>query len=269
MRGSEYEMSISAKRQLELCRFERKIDYRFNDKLLIHNALIHKSYADEKGWNHVSCNERLELLGDAVLDLVVVEFLFNKYPNHNEGQITKLKGFLVCGETLSRLSEKLEMKDFLLIGKELEHAENVRKLKSVLADAFESVIGALYRDGGWESAKKFIERHVLDELSELTTGKYYNYKSALQEIAQKEFKSVPEYSVIKEEGPEHCKYFNVSVCVNGKEMGQGKGDNKKEAEQVAARQALLKIREQVFWKTMKHSVTSWFQWDKKKKKNTK
>ncbi|HPZ07894.1 MAG TPA: ribonuclease III [Candidatus Eremiobacteraeota bacterium] len=259
-------MSISAKRQLDLCRFERKIDYRFQNRLLIHNALIHKSYADEKGWNHVSCNERLELLGDAVLDLVVVEYLYKKYPNHTEGQITKLKGFLVCGDTLFRLSERLEMKEFLLVGRELQSSENARKLKTVLADAFEAIIGSIYLDGTWDKAKKFIEKNVLEELTELTTGKYYNYKSALQEIAQKEFKSVPEYAVLKEEGPEHCKYFNVSVSVNGKEMGRGKGDNKKEAEQGAAREALKKIREQVFWKTMKYSVTSWFQWNKKGRK---
>jgi len=259
-------MSISAKRQLDLCRFERKINYFFNDKLFIHTALIHKSYADEKNWNHVSCNERLELLGDAVLDLVVVEHLYNKFQNHTEGQITKLKGFLVCGDTLARLAERMGFMEFILVGKEFVNHDNNSRQKNILADAFESVIGAIYRDGGWEEARKFIEKNVLEELTELTTGKYYNYKSALQEITQREFRTLPEYIVIKEEGPDHFKNFNIAVSIDGKTIGYGKGANKKEAEQNAAQNGLTKIQNKIFWKTMKTSVTSWFKWNSNSKK---
>jgi len=266
-------LSLSARRQLELCRFERKIDYRFKDKLLIHKALTHKSYADEKKWSHTSCNERLELLGDAVLDLVVVKHLFEKYPNHTEGQITKIKGYLVCGNTLTELSERMGIMEFLLVGKEFENNEpgSQRKQKSILADAFEAIIGAIYRDGGWDEARKFIEKKVIEEeLSEvLTTGKYYNYKSKLQELSQKEYRSLPDYRVLKEDGPDHCKYFKVSVSINRKVVGRGEGENKKEAEQNAAQDALSKMKNKVFKKSMNFSLSSLFKWDnlRRKRKN--
>lgn len=259
-------LALSAKRQLDICRFERIMDYRFNNKSLIHRALTHKSYADEKGWSHTSCNERLELLGDAVLDLIVVEYLFEKYPNHDEGQLTKIKGTLVCGNNLSRLARNLDIISYLLVGKELENCEdNNRKQKAILADAFESVIGAIYQDGGRLAVQKFVEKNVLHNLEQiLSIGKDYNYKSALQEISQREFKALPEYIILKEEGPDHCKNFKVAVAINSKVMGNGRGANKKEAEQVAAKNALDKIRHKIFWKTMKSSVSTWFQWNKKK-----
>lgn len=217
-------------------KLEANLKYTFKDKKLLKNALTHSSYANEKRGNTES-NERLEFLGDSVLSIIVAEYLFKKFPTLPEGRLTKLRASLVCEKTLCEFSKQLEIGDFLLLGNG-EKASGGEFRPSILADAFEAVLAAMYLDGGMELAKKHVLRFVVEELSHLEHENFKDYKTALQEIIQRNPEEKLTYVLIGESGPDHNKDFVVEVHLNSNVIGRGNGHSKKNAEQMAARQAL-------------------------------
>lgn len=224
-------------KQLEL--FEETIDYNFCKKDTLKQALTHTSYANENN-NRPFNNERLEFLGDAVLEVVTSEFLYFNYKDLPEGELTKLRAKIVCESTLAFCSRKLNLGDFLFLGKG-EDSTGGRARNSILSDAFEAVIGAIFLDGGIDKAKSFVTAKVLHYVT--TRGLeniFTDYKTKLQEIVQKNNNSTLEYTIINESGPDHNKQFTVGVFENGNCIGKGLGKSKKIAEQSAAQNAIEK-----------------------------
>lgn len=211
--------------------FENNIKYTFKNKSLLELALTHSSYANESRV-HIEYNERLEFLGDAVLQLVTSEKLYKENPNMPEGKMSKQRAALVCEDALANYSKQIDMGRFLLLGKGEENTGG-RERPSILADAFEAVIGAIFLDGGIENAKKFILRFLDDKGLHLQ-----DYKTLLQEIIQKNPGERLSYVVVAEEGPDHNKSFTVEVKLNSNSIGTGFGKSKKAAEQQAAKEAL-------------------------------
>ena len=224
------------RKQLE---FQEVIGYQFQTPGLLSQALTHSSYANEKHMKKGSDNERLEFLGDAVLEIVSSEFLYHKYPQLPEGELTKLRASLVCEPTLAFCTEPLHLGDYLQLGKG-EDMTGGRKRKSILSDALEAVIGAIYLDGGFASAKEFVLNFILNDIEHKQL--FYDSKTILQEIVQENGTQPVEYILVKEEGPDHNKNFTVEARVNGKVMGQGSGHTKKAAEQAAAYQAIRVLK---------------------------
>ncbi len=218
--------------------FQETIGYRFNDERLLVHALTHSSYTNEKHWDKTRCNERLEFLGDAVLEIVSSEYLYNRYPEMPEGEMTKLRASLVCEPTLAYSAEPIALGNYLILGKG-EDMTGGRKRPSLISNALEAVIGAIYLDGGLENARTFVERFILDDIEHKKL--FYDSKTHLQEIVQAEYKDEPEYEVLKEEGPDHDKTFEVCVKLKGKVIGTGRGRTKKAAEQVAAYNGICAI----------------------------
>lgn len=215
-----------------MTRFEDNIGYKFKNKDLLKLALTHSSYANEtKGYTQY--NERLEFLGDAVLQLVTSEKLYTENPDMPEGKMSKKRASLVCEEALAVYSKQIEMGSFLLLGKG-EESTGGRERPSILADAFEAVIGAIFLDGGIESAKPFILRFLND-----TDLHLQDFKTVLQEIIQKNPGERLSYVVVGENGPDHDKSFTVEVLLNSNPIGKGVGRSKKQAEQQAAKEALV------------------------------
>jgi ribonuclease-3 len=224
----------------QLDSLSHQISYQFTDTTLLKQALTHCSVCQDKKKKDFS-NERLEFLGDAVLGLVVTDELFCRFPEDDEGRLTKAKSYIVSREVLSKQAKKMELGQYVLLSNG-EEKSGGRYRQSILADAFEAVIGAIYIDGGLEAARQFVQKHLLDNIDSLLTGKFHhNYKSWLLETVQAKGESVPEYHVILEKGPDHHKEFTVEVVHNGKALGKGVGPNKKKAEQKAAYQALQKL----------------------------
>lgn len=219
---------------------EEKINYCFKNKLLMKEALVHRSYAGEKNLDYD--NQRLEFLGDAVLEIVVTDYLFNLYPYKREGELTSLRASIVKKETLASLAEKITLDNFIFLGKgEKESGGN--KSSSILCDAFEALIGAIYLDGGLEPAKKFIINLLNYSYSDIEKIIYYsNPKGILQEITQKKYSSKPSYHIKEQLGPEHDKEYIVDVKVNGYVVSTGKGKNIKSAESDAALSAINKLQ---------------------------
>ena len=211
--------------------FENNIQYTFKNKKLLELALTHSSYANESKV-HTEYNERLEFLGDAVLQLVTSEKLYKEHPDMPEGRMSKQRAALVCEDALATYSKQIAMGDFLFLGKGEENTGG-RERPSILADAFEALIGAIFLDGGINNAKKFILRFLDDKDLHLQ-----DYKTLLQEIIQKNPGERLSYVVIKEEGPDHDKNFTVEVKLNSNPIGNGEGKSKKAAEQQAAKEAL-------------------------------
>ena len=223
---------------LNLEEFERKIEYTFSDKNLLILALTHSSYANEiKKGSHEN-NERLEFLGDAVLDMVVSEYMYRHFPNMPEGELTKLRAAVVCEGSLAELSRKLGIGRCMLLGKG-EESTGGRNRDSILADAFEAIIGAICIDGGMEAVTKYIMRFMVDQI-EHTKSNFRNLdcKTHLQEVIQKISKVPLKYAIVDEQGPDHDKTFLAEVLLNGARVGTGSGHSKKEAEQNAANNAL-------------------------------
>ena len=220
---------------------EKKISYSFSDEGLLKHAMTHSSYVNEKRLKKTDCNERLEFLGDAVLELVSSEYLFFENPKMPEGELTKLRASMVCEKALAFCARDLDLGDFLLLGKG-EDATGGRKRDSITSDALEALIGAIYLDGGFANAKEFILNHVLNDLE----GKrlFYDSKTILQEIVQAHFKETISYRLMGEEGPDHNKSFHVAVFIGETEYGVGTGRTKKAAEQDAAYQSILKLHAQ-------------------------
>jgi ribonuclease-3 len=213
------------------------MDYHFSNRVLLKEAMTHRSVCQNKSEKNFS-NERLEFLGDAVLGLVVTDELYRRFPEHDEGRLTKAKSYLVSREVLSKQAEKMNLGQYLLVSNG-EEKSGGRYRQSILADAFEAVIGAIYIDGGLEAVQQFIRRHLLREMDSLLKSKFHNnYKSWLLEHVQAKGEIVPEYRVVFEKGPDHHKEFTVEVILDGKGLGRGTGPSKKKAEQEAACQAL-------------------------------
>lgn len=217
-------------------RFENIIGYEFRDKALIVQALTHSSYANEKKMKKEMSNERLEFLGDAVLELVSSEAIYRDHADMTEGDMTKLRASFVCEPTLALCARDIRLSEFLLLGKG-EIITGGRERDSILSDAFEAVIGAVYLDGGFANAKEFIVNHVLKDIDKKQL--FYDSKTILQEIVQGRYKEALHYCLIKEEGPDHNKTFTVSAYIGDKELATGTGKTKKAAEQSAAYEAIL------------------------------
>lgn len=215
------------------------IGYQFENESLLRQALIHSSYANEKHMKKHSDNERLEFLGDAVLEVVSSEFLFLNYPDYPEGDLTKLRASLVCEPTLAYCTKELHLGDYLYLGKG-EDQTGGRGRKSILSDALEAVIGAIYLDGGFANAKEFILKYILTDIEHKQL--FYDSKTILQEVVQGNFEDLLNYRLIGEEGPDHDKRFLVEARIGERVIGQGVGHTKKAAEQEAAYQALLELK---------------------------
>lgn len=224
----------------DIGQLETEIGYAFKDKDLILKALTHSSYANEKKMEKYNHNERLEFLGDAVLEVCTSDFLFKEYLDKPEGDLTRLRASIVCEPTLAECARAIHLPDFLMLGKG-EETTGGRYRDSIVSDAFEAVIGAIYLDGGIEEAKKFIIRFVLNDIE--NKHLFYDSKTILQETVQKLYKKKVEYKLISEEGPDHDKKFNVQVLLEDTILGEGIGRTKRKAEQQAAYQAILKIRQ--------------------------
>lgn len=222
---------------------QQKLNYRFKNVNLLKNALTHSSYANEVR-TAGSSNERLEFLGDSVLSIIVAEYLYNKYPNVPEGELTKKRAALVCEKSLCGFSRELCIGDCLLLGKGEEKGGG-RQRDSILADAFEAVLAAMYLDGGMSVAKEHVMRFVLREEKNGDDNAFKDYKTVLQEIIQRNPEEAVSYFLVGETGPDHDKEFTVEVRLNSNTIGKGKGKNKKQAEQMAAKQALLLMGEEV------------------------
>ena len=225
----------------DLNEFQSKIGYTFKNRHLLEQALTHSSYANEKHMKKHSDNERLEFLGDAVLEIVSSEFLFINYPQKPEGELTKLRASIVCEPTLALCTKPLDLGKYLRLGRGEDHTGG-RKRKSILSDALEAVIGAIYLDGGFASAKEFILRFILTDIEHKQL--FYDSKTILQEIVQASHKEELGYRLVKEEGPDHNKHFVAEAYVGDRVIGQGEGRTKKGAEQEAAYRGILKLREE-------------------------
>ena len=217
------------------------IGYMFQDKQLLKTALTHSSYANEKRWAYARNNERLEFLGDAVLEIISSEFLFKKNPNMMEGEMTKLRASLVCEPSLAISAREIDLGKYLNLGKG-EEATGGAKRDSILSDAFEAVIGAIYLDGGFTSAKEFVLKYVLSDIEKKQL--FYDSKTILQEYVQANTDEQVMYHIIKEEGPDHDKLYYSECMVGETSVGIGHGKTKKSAEQAAAYEAIIKLRQE-------------------------
>lgn len=221
---------------------EERLGYSFRNRALLETALTHSSYANENRASGIVCNERLEFLGDSVLGVTVADFLYRHFPDMPEGRMTRLRAELVCEQSLHRVALELHLGDYLRLGKGEEH-NGGRKRASILSDAVEAVIAAMYLDAGMETAAEFIHRCLLDDVRAIETPTFTDYKTSLQELVQRHSGQVLSYELVGEEGPDHAKTFRVQVCLNGDPIGRGIGRTKKEAEQTAAANALEALRE--------------------------
>lgn len=222
----------------QLTEFQERIGYHFQQEGLLRQALTHSSYANEHHMKKHSDNERLEFLGDAVLEIVSSEFLYNKYPDVPEGELTRKRASIVCEPTLALCTRELELGRYLYLGRG-EDKTGGRKRKSILSDCLEAIIGAIYLDGGFANAKEFIEEYILKDIEDKQL--FYDSKTILQEIVQEEHEKV-EYVLSGESGPDHNKSFKVELHLKGECIAVAEGRTKKAAEQEAAYKALRKLR---------------------------
>lgn len=215
---------------------EAKLQYRFRDAALAVQALTHSSAKDKD----LPCNERLEFLGDSVLGLVVSEYLYHHFPGYHEGELSTMKSIIVSAKTLAEKATELDLERIIVLGRGLAEKRNLPQ--SILCDAFEALIAALYLDGGFEAARTFVLANLRIKVDEILKDEHEkNYKSLLQDHAQRKVNAIPVYRVVKEFGPDHKKMFQVVVELDGREYGPAMGANKKEAEQRAARRALVEL----------------------------
>ena len=227
---------LDAKRRKEI---EHRIGYTFHNPALLEKALTHSSYSNEHRLGKLNNNERLEFLGDAVLEGVSSEFLYKKYPERPEGELTKQRASMVCEQTLALCARDLELGSYLLLGRG-EDMTGGRERASVTSDAMEAMIGAIYLDGGFANAKEYIDRFILNDIENKQL--FFDSKTILQEIVQGEMECEPVYELTGEEGPNHNKKFTVQVLIREQVYGTGSGRTKKAAEQEAAYAALLKLK---------------------------
>lgn len=221
--------------------FENKIGYKFKNIKTLELALTHSSYANDLKLGRLKHNERLEFLGDAVLELSSSEFLFKEYQGKTEGELTRLRASIVCEPTLAMCARDIGLDKYLRLGRG-EELTGGRNRDSVVSDAFEALIGAIYLDGGFANAKEFVKKFVMKDIE--NKHLFYDSKTILQEMVQKAFKERVEYVLVGESGPDHDKEFTVNAVFDGNVIGSGKGRTKKGAEQQAAYEAILKLRKQ-------------------------
>lgn len=234
-------MHVSSLEDIQI--LEAKIGYTFKKKEFIEEAVTHKSFAKEKSGSPEFFNERLEFLGDAVLELIVCEYLFKTYPQYTEAELSKIKSYAVQEATLSDVSSMLGIGSHLRLGKG-EESSGGREKPSLLANAFEAITAAIYLDGGLKDAKDFVINSLENKIRTLIEKKLiFDFKTQLQELVQEKFGVLPRYKVHKEEGPEHMKTFEVEVFVKDEFLGRGMGKNKKEAAQRAAEEGLKRLQD--------------------------
>ncbi len=224
-----------------LAEFSQLIGYEFRDESLLEQALTHSSYANENHMKKLSDNERLEFLGDAVLEIVSSEFLYLNYSKLNEGQLSRLRASLVCEPTLAFCCKDIRLGDFVRLSKG-EDMTGGRERKSILSDALEATIGAIYLDGGIEPASAFIHRFILNDIEHKQL--FYDSKTRLQEVVQAHFHDSLKYRLLSETGPDHAKVFKVEAYTGDRVLGKGTGSTKKAAEQDAAYHGLIKLHEE-------------------------
>jgi len=227
----------------ELNELQERIGIAFNDIEILNTAFIHPSYTNEQNPVGYENNQRLEFLGDAVLELVVSHYLYEKYPAMDEGRMTKARAYTVCEQSLAQAAKNMSLMDFIVLGKGEENTGG-REKPSIMADTFESLVGAIYLDKNLDTAREFIIKNLKDTIQRAAEGEdARDYKTLLQEILQKSSPDRVCYEVVKEEGPDHAKVFYVEVLWQGKVRGMGSGKSKKEAEQLAAKQALDNLKQ--------------------------
>ena len=219
--------------------FEKRIGYSFKDPELLVTALTHSSYSNEIRLKKQECNERLEFLGDAVLELISIEQIFRNHPDQPEGDLTRIRASYVCEPTLALCAREICLGDYLQLGRG-EDRTGGRERDSILSDAMEATIGAVYMDGGFESAQRYVEEFILKDIEKKSL--FYDSKTYLQEIVQRDLKKL-EYVLLKEEGPDHNKSFEVGVLIDGKQLTTAVGRTKKKAEQAAAYEAILLLED--------------------------
>jgi ribonuclease-3 len=223
----------------EMKELERIIGYEFQNGKLLSQALTHSSYANEKKLGKLGCNERLEFLGDAVLELISSELLFEAFPEMPEGKLTKKRASLVCEPSLAFCAREFNLPSYLLLGKG-EDLTGGRQRDSIVSDALEALLGAIYLDGGFANAKEFALKFILNDLEHKQL--FFDSKTILQELVQEHGRQPVEYVIQKEDGPDHNKRFTVAAVVDGKILGNGIGHTKKAAEQAAAYEAIREIK---------------------------
>ena len=226
---------------MKLEELEEKLGYHFQDRRLLEQALCHSSYANERHMDRLLNNERLEFLGDAVLELATSEYLYLNYPQMPEGEATRTRASIVCEQTLALCARDLGLGAWLRLGKG-EELTGGRERDSITSDAMEALIGAIYLDGGFANAKEFIHRFVLNDLEHRKL--FFDSKTILQEIVQAHFREHIQYELVNEEGPDHNKSFEVAVYIGRDCLGTGKGRTKKAAEQEAAYRSILKLHQE-------------------------
>lgn len=233
---------ISAERKKELQLFEKHIGIRFRKLELLNLAFSHRSFANENS-GEVDNNEKLEFLGDSVLGLVVSEYLYLTLTDKAEGDLARVKSFVVSEDSLADIAKSIKVDNFILIGKGEEYSGG-RSKKAILADCMEAIIGAYYIDSGFKASKNFILKYLIPEINKVLEDRHRkDYKTLLQEFVQKKYKSYPRYSLVKKTGPDHDRTFWINVTIDGKDYGPGQGKNKKEAEQNAAGVAYKNLAE--------------------------
>ncbi len=225
----------------ELGALERALGITFRDRSLLSQALVHRSYLNENPDSHLQSNERLEFLGDAVVDALTADYIFRNYPEKGEGEMTLLRSALVRTETLARFAQELKLGQFLLLGRG-EESDNGRERPSILADAFEALVGAIYLEAGLECARAFVTRFLEAEAKRWQGRLPLDFKSALQIEIQGRYNRTPEYRTLASWGPDHARTFRVEVRVGSEVLGVGEGPSKQAAQQEAARQALEALR---------------------------
>jgi len=226
----------------DLAALAQALGVKMKDPALYRQALVHSSYVHERPEEGLVANERLEFLGDAVLQLVVSEYLYNHGENLTEGELSRARASIVSSDALARAGARIGLGALLLLGKG-EEASGGRQRPSLLEDAFEAVVGAVYLDGGYRQARRVVRRLLREELAAAAAGRWSkDWKSALQELVQRR-NELPVYALVGTTGPDHARVFEVAVSVGGREVGRGRGRSKKEAEMQAAREALQRLQE--------------------------
>ncbi|MFW5642813.1 MAG: ribonuclease III [Alkalispirochaeta sp.] len=236
LRANPTGVPLDSERKKELQLFESHAALRFRKLELLNQAFCHRSHANEAGVG-VDNNERLEFLGDSVLGLVVAEYLYLTLSDRPEGELARIKSFVVSEDSLAEIARSIRIDNFILIGKG-EELSGGRRKKAILADALEAIIGAYFLDSGFKAAKKFVLKHIVPEVFKVLEDRHRkDYKTLLQELVQKQYRTYPQYVLVRKTGPDHDKTFWIEVEVEGKRYGPGEGKNKKEAEQAAAHAA--------------------------------
>jgi ribonuclease-3 len=240
-RQKDREQRTNGKKWAKFKQLQEKIGIFFKNEKLLIQAFTHSSYVNEHRKRPHEDNERLEFLGDAVLELTISQYLFKKFPNMSEGELTKLRASIVCEPSLVKFANALSFGELVLLGRG-EELTGGRERPALLADVFEAFIGALYLDQGMEAVVQFLDKTIFPKINEGAFSHVMDYKSQLQELVQRDGIGVIEYTILQEKGPAHNKEFVSRVSLNGEELGIGVGRSKKEAEQQAAQMALEKLK---------------------------